>query len=54
MKNFIKTTLLLSAVIFLSACSTTNFNPGKPEMSLPENYKGPKKTLNQFKGNWSY
>lgn len=55
MKKFIKTTLLLSMVIFLGACSTTaNFNPSKPEMSVPDNNDGTRRTFNQFKSNWSY
>jgi hypothetical protein len=54
MKNLIKTILLLFLVFFFSACATVNLNHSKPEMSLPDNYTGPRKTFNQLNGSCQY
>ena len=54
MKNLIKTTLLISTAIFLSACSTTKIDHSKPEMSIQEESHIPPRTFNQFHGNWRY
>jgi major membrane immunogen (membrane-anchored lipoprotein) len=48
--------LVLAAMMFFTACSSTPYNPNKPEMSVPENstYKTPPRTFNQFHENWDY
>ena len=47
---------VLFLIIFVSACASTPYNPGKPEMSVPESstFKMPPKTFNQFHKDWDY
>ena len=43
-------------MLLFAACAGNRVNPGKPEMSVPENgiYKNQPKTFNQFHNNWDY
>ena len=43
-------------MILFTACASTPYTPGKPEMSVPEDnaYKAQPKTFNQFHNDWDY
>ena len=48
--------ILVLILLLFTGCASTPTNPGKPEMSVPENspYNGHPKTFNQFHNDWDY
>lgn len=47
--------VLVMMMFFLSACASTPYNPGKPEMSVPESdTRTQPRTFNQFHNDWEY
>lgn len=52
----IKYGILVLMMILFHACASAPYNPGKPEMSVPEDgaYKAQPKTFNQFHNDWDY
>jgi hypothetical protein len=53
MKNT-KLGLILLVMVFLAACSTTQIDPTKPEMSVQDRSTLPPRTFNQFHKDWDY
>lgn len=46
--------ILILVLVFFAACSSTQVDPSKPEMSVQERHSQPPKTFNQFHKDWDY
>lgn len=46
--------LKILMMVFFAACSSTQVDPSKPEMSVKERHSQPPRTFNQFHKDWDY